>query len=151
MTDSGHNTGNPLRIAVLNLFISLKSRFPNLVMGAITRDSVKSALRNGITAEQIIAYLSHHAHPQMWTRDPLLPVTVTDQIRLWEREKNRIASEEGRLYEGFASFADYELVRDHGLQQGVLVFHNDEQRLLFVTGAGHEVMRDFIARRSVYT
>lgn len=119
-------------------------------MGAITRDSVKSALINGITAEQIIAYLSHHAHPQMWTQHPLLPVTVTDQIRLWERERNRISGEEGRLYEGFSSFADYELVRDYAIQQSVLIYHNDESRLLFVTAAGHEVMRDFISRRTVY-
>lgn len=44
---------NPLQIAVLNLFVTLKSRFPNLVVGAITRESVKKALANGITAEQV--------------------------------------------------------------------------------------------------
>lgn len=44
---------NPLQIAVLNLFVTLKSRFPNLVIGAITRESVKKALANGITAEQV--------------------------------------------------------------------------------------------------
>lgn len=50
---------NPLQIAVLNLFVTLKSRFPNLVIGAITRESVKKALANGITAEQVYRpYLS---------------------------------------------------------------------------------------------
>ena len=44
---------NPLQIAVFNLFVNLKSRFPNLVVGAITRDSVKKALANGITADQV--------------------------------------------------------------------------------------------------
>lgn len=44
---------NPLQTAVLNLFVSLKSRFPNLVVGAITRESVKKALTNGITADQV--------------------------------------------------------------------------------------------------
>ena len=58
-------TGNLLRIAILNLFVTLKSRFPNLVVGQLTRDRVKSALKKGITADQIIAYLEHHAHPQM--------------------------------------------------------------------------------------
>ncbi len=47
-------TSNPLRVAVLSLFVTIKARFPNLVVGSITRDSVKSALANGITAEQII-------------------------------------------------------------------------------------------------
>lgn len=44
---------NPLQIAVLNLFVSFKSRFPNLVVGMVTRDSVKKALANGINAEQV--------------------------------------------------------------------------------------------------
>jgi transcription initiation factor TFIIH subunit 4 len=46
-------TDNPLQTAVLNLFVSLKYRFPNLVVGSITRDSVKKALMNGRTADQV--------------------------------------------------------------------------------------------------
>ncbi len=48
---------NPLQTAVLNLFVTLKSRFPNLVVGAITRESVKKALASGITADQVHGYL----------------------------------------------------------------------------------------------
>ena len=59
-------TANLLRIAILNLFVTLKSRLPNLVIGQLTRHSVKSALNKGITADQIITYLTHHAHPQMY-------------------------------------------------------------------------------------
>lgn len=44
---------NPLQTAVLNLFVSLKYRFPNLVVGSITRESVRKALANGITADQV--------------------------------------------------------------------------------------------------
>ncbi len=50
-----HTPDNPLQTAVLNLFVSLKYRFPNLVVGMITRDSVKKALMNGITADQVRA------------------------------------------------------------------------------------------------
>lgn len=46
-------TSNKLRIDVLNLFVHIKSRFPNLVTGVITRESVKEALSNGIGAEQV--------------------------------------------------------------------------------------------------
>lgn len=46
-------TDNPLQTAVLHLFVTLKARFPNLVVGQITRESVKRALMNGITAEQV--------------------------------------------------------------------------------------------------
>ncbi|CAE6382582.1 unnamed protein product [Rhizoctonia solani] len=58
-------TDNPLQTSVLNLFVGLRSRFPNLVVGHITRESVKRALVKGISAEQIISYLETHAHPQM--------------------------------------------------------------------------------------
>lgn len=57
-----------MQIAVLNLFIQLKSRFPNMVSGVITRESVRNAFVNGISADQIISYLQTHAHPQMRKR-----------------------------------------------------------------------------------
>jgi len=60
-------TNSPLQIAILNLFVSLKSRFENLVQGVITRDSVRNALSNGISADQIIYFISTNAHPQMRT------------------------------------------------------------------------------------
>jgi len=46
-------TDNPLQTAVLNLFITMKYRFPNLVVGMLTRESVRKALSNGISAEQV--------------------------------------------------------------------------------------------------
>ncbi|OBZ72575.1 RNA polymerase II transcription factor B subunit 2 [Grifola frondosa] len=121
-------TENPLQIAVLNLFATLKSRFPNLVIGAITRESVKKALANGITADQIISYLTTHAHPQMRRNKPLLPVTVQDQIRLWELERNRVKSQEGYLYTAFASQADYEYVLNYAKQLDVVLWENPARR-----------------------
>ncbi|ODV68521.1 RNA polymerase II transcription factor B subunit 2 [Hyphopichia burtonii NRRL Y-1933] len=58
-------TNSPLEIAVLNLFVNLKIRFSNMVCGQITRESIRHALLNGITADQIIRFLETHAHPQM--------------------------------------------------------------------------------------
>jgi transcription initiation factor TFIIH subunit 4 len=49
---------NPLQIAVLGLFVSLNYRFPNLVVGSITRESVKEALSSGISADQVRPSLS---------------------------------------------------------------------------------------------
>ncbi|THH17077.1 hypothetical protein EW146_g3684 [Bondarzewia mesenterica] len=110
-----YHSGDKLPVtAVLNLFASMKSRFPNLIIGSITRESVRKALANGITADQvlrflplhwmwltrhdqIISYLTTYAHPQMRKNKPLLPVTVQDQIRLWELERNRIQSQEGKI------------------------------------------------------
>lgn len=58
-------TNSPLEIAILNLFVQLKTRFANMVCGQITRESIRGALMNGITADQIILFLETHAHPQM--------------------------------------------------------------------------------------
>lgn len=58
-------THSPLEIAILNLFVHPKTRFSNMVLGQITRESIRKALYNGITAEQIIKFLETHAHPQM--------------------------------------------------------------------------------------
>lgn len=58
-------TNSPLEIAILNLFVHLKTRFANMVCGQITRESIRNALFNGITADQIIKFLETHAHSQM--------------------------------------------------------------------------------------
>lgn len=50
---------------VQNITPSVFHRFPNLVVGVLTRDSVRQALRGGITADQIISYLEQHAHPNV--------------------------------------------------------------------------------------
>jgi len=141
-------TDNPLQTAVLNLFVSVKSRFPNLVVGAITRESVRKALVNGITADQIISYLTTYAHPQMRKNKPLLPVTVQDQIRLWELERNRIKTQEGFLYTAFASQADYEYVLNYARQLDVVLWENAAKRCFFGSVEGHANIRGFIERRT---
>lgn len=56
-------TDSNLQVALLGLFTELLYRFPNLLVGVLTRDSIRQALRGGITAEQVISYLEQHAHP----------------------------------------------------------------------------------------
>ncbi|KAI6122238.1 transcription factor Tfb2-domain-containing protein [Pisolithus croceorrhizus] len=141
-------TNNPLQTAVLHLFVTMKYRFPNLVVGMLTRESVRKALSNGITADQIISYLVAHAHPQMRKNNPLLPVTVQDQIRLWELERNRLKSAEGFLYKDFASQADYEYVLAYAKQLGVVLWESPAKRSFFGTLEGHASIRGFIERRS---
>ena len=139
-------TSNPLQISILNLFVSMKTRFPNLVIGVITRESIRSALSNGITAEQIIGYLTSHAHPQMYRNTPLLPVTVSDQIRLWELEKNRLKADEGVLYSDFRSQADYEILLNYAKNYDCVLWSNDSKRLFFITLEGNQVVREYVKR-----
>ncbi|KAG8736941.1 RNA polymerase II transcription factor B 52 kDa subunit [Ceratobasidium sp. 414] len=124
-------TDNPLQTSVLNLFITLKSRFPNLVVGHITRDSVKRALAKGISAEQ----------------NPLLPVTVQDQIRLWEMEQNRVQEAEGYLYTEFGSQADYELVLKYAKDCDLVLYESARDRQFFAKADGHVLIKQYIERR----
>lgn len=46
-------------------------------------------------------------------QNPILPPTLTDQIRLWELERDRFLFQEGCLYEQFSRNTDFEMVRDY--------------------------------------
>ncbi|GAO47474.1 RNA polymerase II transcription factor B subunit 2 [Saitoella complicata NRRL Y-17804] len=139
-------TNSPLQIAVLQLFVNLKARFPNMVTGIISRDSILEALKNGITADQIIQYLTTHAHPQMRKQQPLLPPSVVDQIRLWELDKNRIRASEGWLWHDFASTNDYEFVLKYGKDLGVVLWENAATRRFYVSDAGNASIKTYISR-----
>ncbi|OZJ02174.1 hypothetical protein BZG36_04807 [Bifiguratus adelaidae] len=138
-------TNSPLQIAVLNLFVDLKSRFPNMVSGVITRDSVRNALTNGITADQIITFIQAHAHPQMRKKTPLLPLTVIDQIRLWEMERNRIKSWDGFLYREFAQKDDVEATKRRAKELGGLLWAGGEK--LVVAASSHASVKSFVTNR----
>ncbi|XP_068188995.1 general transcription factor IIH subunit 4 isoform X2 [Antennarius striatus] len=83
-------TNSELQIALVALFSEMLYRFPNVVVAQVTRESVQQAIANGITAEQIIHFLRTRAHPVMLKQTPVLPPTITDQIRLWELERDRL-------------------------------------------------------------
>ncbi|KAJ8520734.1 hypothetical protein ONZ45_g2455 [Pleurotus djamor] len=112
-------TDNPLQTAVLNLFVTLKYRFPNLVVGTITRESVKKALQNGITSDQL-------------SDDACTPPDA----------------KEWYLYTAFASQADYELVLNYAKQLDVVVWENATKRCFFGSLDGHANIRGFIERRT---
>ncbi|KAF7283905.1 hypothetical protein GWI33_022736 [Rhynchophorus ferrugineus] len=138
-------TDSNLQVALIALFTELMYRFPNLVVGVITRDSIRQALRGGITADQIIGYLKQHAHPQMLTSESKqpLPPTVVDQIKLWELERNRLVYHEGVLYSQFLSQADFNVLREYAQSNGVLIWCNKEKRTLVVNKNAHDDVRKF--------
>ncbi|NXS77940.1 TF2H4 factor, partial [Erpornis zantholeuca] len=140
-------TDSELQVALIALFSELLYRFPNLVVAQVTRDSVQAAIANGITAEQIIHFLRTRAHPVMAKQTPVLPPTITDQIRLWELERDRLRFSDGVLYNQFLSQVDFEVLRDHARGLGVLVFENPARRLMVVTPGGHPDVKRFWKRQ----
>ncbi|KAK7516716.1 putative TFIIH and nucleotide excision repair factor 3 complexes subunit [Phyllosticta citriasiana] len=139
-------TSSELQIAVLNLFVALETRFPNLVSGKLTKESVQRAITLGITADQIISYLDTYAHPQMQRRNPVLPPTVVDQIRLWQIEGDRMQATEGFLMKDFKDWEEYRDIRDYAKAIGVLSWDSDAKRFLFITKT--EQIGQFIKNRS---
>ncbi|KAJ2559346.1 RNA polymerase II transcription factor B 52 kDa subunit [Coemansia sp. RSA 1933] len=130
-------TSSPLQIAILNLFAHLVNRFPNFVTGALTRESIRSAISHGITADQIITFLTTNAHPQMHGKLPVLPITVTDQVRLWERERNRLHPVHAHFYKDFNNKSEFERVFRYAQDIGVILWANTDKMQLVVTRTGH--------------
>ncbi|GJN36559.1 hypothetical protein PR202_gb25432 [Eleusine coracana subsp. coracana] len=93
-----HSTSK-LHCEILCLFSSVEYQLPNLIVGAITKESIYSAFEDGITAEQIISFLQQNAHPRVADKIPPVPDNVTDQIRLWETDRNRVEMIPSHLYE----------------------------------------------------
>jgi transcription initiation factor TFIIH subunit 4 len=139
-------TSSNLQIAILQLFTRLITRYPNMVAGKITRESIRRAVSMGITSDQIISYLTTHAHPQMAKKQPVLPATVVDQIRLWQLEGDRMKATPGFLFKEFNTQADYEAPCRYAEEIGVLVWKQDTQRKFFVTR--HEQVAAFLRSRS---
>ncbi|XP_039537183.1 general transcription factor IIH subunit 4 [Pimephales promelas] len=144
-------TNSELQIALVALFSEMLYRFPNLVVAQVTRESVQQAISNGITAQQIIHFLRTRAHPVMLKQTPILPPTITDQIRLWELEKDRLQFTEGVLYNQFLSQADFEVLRDRAQGLGVLVWQNPAHRVMMVTPHGHSEVKRFWKRQKSHT
>ncbi|XP_023665634.1 general transcription factor IIH subunit 4 [Paramormyrops kingsleyae] len=144
-------TNSELQIALVALFSEMLYRFPNVVVAHITRESVQQAIANGITAQQIIHFLRTRAHPVMLKQTPVLPPTITDQIRLWELERDRLSFTEGVLYNQFLSQADFEVLRDRAQGLGVLVWQNAPHRVMVVTPHGHSEVKRFWKRQKSHT
>ncbi|QGI83493.1 hypothetical protein CEK25_010222 [Fusarium fujikuroi] len=139
-----------LQIAVLALFTKLAMRFPDMVAGRISRQSIRQAIQFGITAEQIISYLSAHAHDQMHrtaalNNKPVLPPTVVDQIRLWQLENERMKTTSGFLFKSFEDDREYKDISRFAEEVGVLVWKNDARQMFFASK--HEQIRDYMKIR----
>ncbi|XP_064408130.1 general transcription factor IIH subunit 4 [Latimeria chalumnae] len=140
-------TESELQIALIALFSEMLYRFPNMVVAQLSRESVQQAIANGITAEQIIHFLRSRAHSVMLKHTPVLPPTITDQVRLWELERDRLQFSEGVLYNQFLSQVDFELLRNYARDLGVLVWENPTKRLMVVTPGGHSDVKRFWKRQ----
>lgn len=162
-------TSSPLQISLLALFVNLRSRHPNLVTGKMTKRSIQRAVQMGITADQIISYLSAHAHPQMrryaalqnsgtststsastatgqaQPQYSILPPTIIDQINLWQIERDRMTAANGFLFKDFPSKDEYEKPMKYADEIGVLIWKSDAKQMFFVSR--HEGVAAYMKQR----
>lgn len=153
-------TNSPLRVAILSLFTKLSTKYPNMVAGRITKESIQRAIASGITSQQIISYLTVHAHPVMAShgkaanpsmgnnqmQQPSLPPTIVDQIRLWQIEGDRMKTTPGYLFKDFNSEQQYRDCVKLADTVGVLAWRDDSKRSFFATR--HEQIASWLKRNT---
>ncbi|KAG5176605.1 transcription factor Tfb2-domain-containing protein [Tribonema minus] len=129
-------TTSDLHVAMLTLFLELRARLPNMVIGVITRESVRQALVTGIKASQILNFLKWHAHPNVINRRPMIPENIADQIILWERERTRVKYDAGTLLDlPFEGVHDFDKVAEYAEELGACLWAAREKRVLIVAAA----------------
>ncbi|KXJ19425.1 general transcription factor IIH subunit 4 [Exaiptasia diaphana] len=140
-------TDSSLQVALIGLFCEILCRFPNLCVASLTRESCHQALSSGISAEQILHFLRTRAHSEMLKKNPIIPATISDQIRLWEMERSRMKFTEGVLYNQFLSHEDFETLRKYAEDLGVLIWANSTKRVVIVSRSGHDDVKRFWKRQ----
>ena len=141
-------TSSRIDLAILRFFTRPDYLLPNLYVGALTRESVVTAQRAGISGEQIVAYLRSHAHPKVAQRQPPVPDTVIDQVLLWAKGSQRLRGSPATLFDDFPSDEAFRLAKAHAQGLGVLLWEapdgqGKESRMLVTTLAAKDSMREF--------
>lgn len=139
-------TESDLQYSILSLFCEMMYRFPNVCVGLLTRESVQVAVANGINASQILHFLRSNTSPEMRKEDPIIPGTVSDQIRLWELERDRLVFQDGVLYNQFLTQHDFEILRNYAKDLGALAWENEYKRYMVVNRSAHDQVKKYWKR-----
>ncbi|CAI0407427.1 unnamed protein product [Linum tenue] len=137
-------SASKLHSEILRLFSRVEYHLPNLIVAAITKENLYGAFENGITADQIVSFLQQNAHPRVAQRTPSVPENVTDQIRLWETDLNRVEMSPAHLYDDFHSREVFEAACDLAREWSGLLWEDSDKMRVVVKAEIHQNMRDFI-------
>lgn len=140
-------TISKLHCEILRLFARIEYQLPNLIVGAITKENLYKAFQNGISADQIICFLQQNAHPRVAEKVPSVPENVTDQIRLWESDLNRVEMTPSHLYDEFPSRDAFEAACDFAREYGGLLLEDSVKMRLIVKAESYEHMKRFLRQK----
>uniref|UniRef100_A0A7S1VYL6 General transcription factor IIH subunit 4 n=1 Tax=Skeletonema marinoi TaxID=267567 RepID=A0A7S1VYL6_9STRA len=141
-------TTSKLHISTLALFCDVESyrRLPNVIFFHITRDSIRSAFRLGVKADQILRFLHVHAHPMLRNGDhQLVPSNVTDQILLWDRERRRVVMDEVWAHQCRDS-SEFAAVGQYASDLDALAWGNAHTNKLYVHFGKSEMVYAYIRK-----
>jgi len=148
-------TNLPYQIALLKLFARHDYTLPNMIVLRITKQSVRRALKSNISAQEIITFLEDHAHPEQHHHQEDggvvgvggggggVPANVSDQIRLWELERNRLTTTLSHLCEFEAQPEEYPKIESLVRQYDVILWSDDSKKLLVTTERGFQVIKAY--------
>ncbi|KAH7827530.1 Transcription initiation factor TFIIH subunit 4 [Monocercomonoides exilis] len=97
-------SSSPFHQRILSLFLDVEYLLPSLLVGSLTRRSVRRAFKADLHAEQIVDYLEQHCHPAAKKQSgSSLPEAVVNQIFIWKKERERFRLAPAVMMEPFLS------------------------------------------------
>jgi len=141
-------TRSKLHVATLGLFCDIQSyrRLPNVIFFHLTRDSIRSAFRLGVTADQILRFLHVHAHPMLRREGQrLVPANVSDQILLWDRERRRVVMDEVWVHQ-CRDAAEFAAVGQYASDADALAWGAAHTNKLYIHWSKHMAIQTYIRK-----
>uniref|UniRef100_A0A0N4ZFQ3 General transcription factor IIH subunit 4 n=1 Tax=Parastrongyloides trichosuri TaxID=131310 RepID=A0A0N4ZFQ3_PARTI len=138
---------NDLQLAILSTFTDMLYRFDDLAVGVLTRDSVRKALSVGITAKQIITFLRSNSKAECIEKNGptfCVPVTISDQITLWEQERQRIDTEPAIFMEHFDSENQFRALLNFVKENDLLLWYSESTKEIIAKESGKETIGHFL-------
>ncbi|KYQ90924.1 general transcription factor IIH [Tieghemostelium lacteum] len=139
-------TSSSLQISLLSLFVKMLYRLPNLAVGIVTRESIRMALIHGITADQIIDFIRHNAHPNATLAGTPIPDVVAEQVKLWEAERNCVDYSKAVLYNSFPTLDCFNATVKYAKELNLFIYSNDSKKILVIDESGNEPIRNYIRK-----
>lgn len=144
-------TRNPTLLRVLDQFTEHDTVVDDwLVCCKLTRDSFVSAVRRGITAQQVLEFLALKAHPVMRRKAAaagaaeIVPQSIADQLRMWESDCRRVTiASDTVLLSGLSSTQRLRILEEiveHGYQSTDAVLYDDLTHTLVVRGVVYDAV-----------
>ncbi|KAG5622601.1 hypothetical protein H5410_007819 [Solanum commersonii] len=107
------------------------------------------SLADTTSRKQIVSFLQQNAHPRVAERIPSVPENVTDQIRLWESDLNRVEMEPAHFYDEFPSKDVFEAACDFAREYGGLLWEDSKRMRLVVKADILTEMKEFLRQIAI--